>query len=237
MFKPDCMKNTILPVIIIVALLSSCSTAYKSTQTPDDVYYSPASGNENKDHVSKEQKQYENDLANNDNQFLWMKVHNYYLWSSIDDYNYWYDPRYYNPGYYFGWSYNGGYFYPAWKSNVGWYARVYPSYKNPSLKGGNTAGANITAYKNRTYNNTNTSFNVKNGSGITNSSGSSFGQLVRKTFAPASSSNNGGWSIPVRSFAPSTSSAPSSSGSAGGHSGGASSSGSSSSGGRGGRGN
>lgn len=43
------MKHKILPIISTVLILSSCSTAYKSTQTPDDVYYSPATGIEEKE--------------------------------------------------------------------------------------------------------------------------------------------------------------------------------------------
>ena len=34
------MKNIIF--IVSAAIFSSCSTAYKTGQTPDDVYYSPA---------------------------------------------------------------------------------------------------------------------------------------------------------------------------------------------------
>ena len=35
------MKSKILLLALIVAVLSSCTTAYKTGQTPDDVYYSP----------------------------------------------------------------------------------------------------------------------------------------------------------------------------------------------------
>ena len=225
------MKNIILPAFIIAALFTGCVTANRSTQTPDDLYYSPSSGKET---VSKEQKQFENDLTNSDNQFLWMKVQNYYLWNTIDDYSYWYDPRFYSPMYsssYYncgcGFNYFSDY-YPSWNVCIGGYSPIYASYKNPSLKiNGTTAGSNITAYKNRTYNNSNNIFNLKGG----NNPNNSFSQLVRKTFTPANS-NNSGWSNPVRvSSYPSTSS-----GTAGGNSGGATSSGSSSSGGRGGRG-
>ncbi len=36
------MRSKILLIVLSVAAFSSCSTAYKSGQTPDDVYYSPA---------------------------------------------------------------------------------------------------------------------------------------------------------------------------------------------------
>ena len=36
------MNSKILLLALFVAALSSCTTAYKTGQTPDDVYYSPA---------------------------------------------------------------------------------------------------------------------------------------------------------------------------------------------------
>ena len=36
------MNSKILLLALSVAALSSCTTAYKTGQTPDDVYYSPA---------------------------------------------------------------------------------------------------------------------------------------------------------------------------------------------------
>lgn len=232
------MKNIILLFIVII-FISSCSATHQSTastQTVDDLYYSPATGVEKS--YTKQQEQYQNYLANNDDQYLWMKVHNYYLWNTIDDYNYWYNPNYYfgyNPYYYY---YNN--FYNNWY----WYAPVYfyPAYKNPSIKIGSTSGANITAYKNRIYDNSNGLFNnnIKKGT-TTVPSNSSLGQLLRRTFTSSPTinsnnnsfnNNNNSYSNPIRTVTPSAAPA----GSVGGHSGGATSSGSSSSGGRGGRG-
>ena len=36
------MKRKILPILFIAAFFTSCTTAYKTGQTPDDVYFSPA---------------------------------------------------------------------------------------------------------------------------------------------------------------------------------------------------
>ena len=36
------MKSAILLLALSAIIFSSCTTAYKSGQTPDDVYYSPA---------------------------------------------------------------------------------------------------------------------------------------------------------------------------------------------------
>ncbi len=41
-FKLTIMKINFLLIVLIIATVSSCSTSYKTGQTPDDVYYSPA---------------------------------------------------------------------------------------------------------------------------------------------------------------------------------------------------
>jgi hypothetical protein len=38
------MKTNLLISILTIGLLTSCSSMYKSGQTPDDVYYSPVNG-------------------------------------------------------------------------------------------------------------------------------------------------------------------------------------------------
>ena len=245
------MKNIVLPALLISALLNGCSTSYQSTQTPDDLYYSPGSPAKQKPVASKEVKQYENDLAYSDDQFLWMKVQNYYLWNGIDDYNYWYMPGYYNPVYTTGGFYgyypnlgcpiysSGSYFGKICSPPLQPIIPIYVKYKKPRLNiTSNTSGSNIIAYKNRQYSNTNPNYNFKNGN-VAGNSGSGFGQLLRRTFIPANGSTSNSYSNPIRVSSPSIISIPSSGGgaSAGGYSGGASSTGSSSSGGRGGRGN
>ena len=40
------MKHTLLLSVLSIGLLSGCSTAFKSGQTPDDVYYSPGRNRE-----------------------------------------------------------------------------------------------------------------------------------------------------------------------------------------------
>ncbi len=49
------MNAKLLLLAFSAAAISSCSTAYKSGQTPDDVYYSPAKFEENKDKEEKEE--------------------------------------------------------------------------------------------------------------------------------------------------------------------------------------
>ena len=238
------MKNKIILIIFTVVILSSCSTAYKSTQTPDDVYYSPTTGADDKE-VAKTNKQndrYENYLSSNDDNYLRMKVRNYNLWSGIDDYAYWYDSRYdfgyYNRGYYNLWNpgyFNGYVLYPYYPGG-GWNGYYMPSpiiyvigYKNPkttvATSGG--SGSYLSTYKNNTYNNSN--YNLK-----TNPyDRGSFGSLIKQVFSSSnnnnSSASNTSWDRPARTFTPSNNSTPAPSSNAGGNSGGYGSKGSSSS--------
>jgi len=245
------MKHSFFLALIAIGLLTGCSSAYKSTQTPDDVYYSPAQGSAESASTNKQQDRYEQYMSSNDDRYLAMKVHNYSLWSPLDDYGYWYDTRYsYNNwggygGYYNNYYNCGGYGY-GWGS---WYNPVYvvACYKNPKVSTGSTSGSNITAYQNKNYNNSNYSYyNPKLGNTSNTSNTNSFGTLIRRTFTPAqstnnSSSNNNSYSNPVRVFTPSTNSSSTSSSttssSAGGSSGGYNSTGSNTSSGRGSRGN
>jgi hypothetical protein len=53
------MKTNLLISIITIGLLTSCSSMYKSGQTPDDVYYSPVNG-------VAEEKRYEDNSQTED---------------------------------------------------------------------------------------------------------------------------------------------------------------------------
>jgi hypothetical protein len=223
----NCMKQLLLS-IFTASLLTSCSTAFKSGQTPDDVYYSPT-------REIKEEEPKKQETTSNDDNYLRMKVRRHTKWANIDDYGYWNDTRY---------DYCSVYSNPYIKTN--WYPYYFGNtFHNPystvitynPIKTGSTAVSNIKAYQNHSYNNSNGTYNVKTGT-YSNSNNSSFSGLVKKAF---SSSNGSSWDTPTRTFNnPSSSSSSSTtttttSSSAGGNSGGYSSSGSSSSSGRGGR--
>src|SRR6185369_11556507 len=98
------MNSRILLLAISAAALSSCSSVYKSGQTPDDVYYSPAQ--QRPAYVNTETQDQSQYHGYND-YYLRFKSSNYYRWSTFDDY-YWYDWRYnsyvydpfYSPNYY-----------------------------------------------------------------------------------------------------------------------------------------
>jgi hypothetical protein len=212
------MKN-ILVIVVVAMFLTSCAT-YKGSQTPDDVYYSPA-----RNIGEKETSYYSN--TSQDDWYLLMKARNNNLWNSLDDYSYWYDSRYsfnsYNYNYYYN-SVGIGYR-PTYSNFYGWsyyYSSGYNNpfcgviyYKNPTAYYGSTNASNISAYKNRTYNNGNS----------TSRPSSSY---TGKTPYPTNTNNS--YSTPARAV----NSTPSSN--AGGRSGGFNSSGSSASSGRSGRG-
>jgi len=92
------MKQLSFLTIGLVLLLSSCSTAYRAGQTPDDVYYSPGStaGGEKKVNKqrSRDEQEYQEYISSQDDAYLRRKVTNRNRWSTIDDFSYWNDCRY-----------------------------------------------------------------------------------------------------------------------------------------------
>ena len=167
-------------------MFASCSTAYKSGQTPDDIYY--AKGRtvvENTNRYEHVEKIYE------DRQIR-MAAYDY-RWRTLDDnydYNYRYSP--YSYGYNYGYYYNPYYCsYPVYNNNV-----VFVNPKNTTIR-----TTNLNSYNNtistytpnkgtgytrtttvRGYNNNNTQTN-RNTDYRTDNSNS-------RTYTPSSSSNN-----------------------------------------------
>ena len=231
------MKRIYILYTVLAIFMASCSTQYKSSQTPDDVYYSPAPAadvakkDENKKQVS--QNKYL-DYANSEDRYLRMKVANYNRWSSLDDYGYWYDTRYdnsyQNNSYLTSYNHNIGYN-NCLCNSIGYSSIFYPGYYNPYIGNyytgyynsnpyvnvyivnpkvihPNVSRPQLGSYLNTNYSNTNT-----------------IGSSIKKIFSlgNSNSNNNGIYRPTERTYTPSSSSSPSSSGS---------SSGSSSSGGR-----
>ena len=89
------MKSAILLLALFAAALSSCTTAYKTGQTPDDVYFSPARPQD--EYVSNEKdddQQYRRqDDDYYDDRYLRMKVRDRSRWNDLDDW-YYYGNRY-----------------------------------------------------------------------------------------------------------------------------------------------
>ena len=165
------MKPQLLLLALTVAALSSCTTAYKTGQTPDDVYYSPLPQREEYVRVEKEDdRQYRYDDEYYDDRYLRMKVRNRYQWNDLNDwyyyerwgsgYNYYwgsyYNPYnswnyYYNPyyGYHSHYSYNPYHFY-------------YNNPKNQTVTQITKPRTfNLGTYTNNSYNNNNNNANYK----------------------------------------------------------------------------
>ena len=221
-------------------LFTGCTTAYKTGQTPDDVYYSPTRPQEEYVETDKEEKkEYRYDDEYYDDRYLRMKVRNRYRWSDLDE---WYGYDRYSLGYnYVFASYNNPY--NSWH----YFNNPYCCCKNNILvvNGKNPPPAlvvkrhfNLAGYTNTNYNNTNTSGNIKtpvrsnnsrtiynNTNNNTNNSSDGLSNKVRTIF---SGDNSGSGSN--RTYTPSTSNSSSSSGNNNSSSGGSRSSNSSSSG-------
>jgi hypothetical protein len=272
------MKKVLLCSVFAVSLLTSCSTAYKAGQTPDDLYFSPGKARTDDEQVvnNREREEYQNYISSQDDRYLRMKVANRGRWNSLDDYSYWNDSRYdfgcynynyfssyynslnpyawnspfgmYNRGWGLGLSMGYGSFYnPYSYYGYGWnnpfYTVVY--YNNPkAISPGSTTLSNLTAFRNKSYNNNNYGNRDPKTGAFIPASGSSFSNLVRRVFT--NDGNNGSstssFDRAARTFTPSvpntsSNNAPvSTSSSAGGNSGGFKSTGTSTSTGRGGRG-
>jgi len=214
------MKLTILPLALSLLVLASCSTAYKTGQTPDDVYYSAAKPeNKSDDKIEKEEREYTYDDQYYDDRYLRMKVRNRYRWNDLDD---WYSTDRYSIGYnYYFASFNNpfnrwNYYYNPYCCCLNNYNYVFVNPKTPasppvvkrnfSLGGYTNTGTNNNnnpgmPKTNRTttkpvYNNTNNNSN----NGLSNkirtifsndNSGSGSGRTYNPSTSSGSSGNNG----------------------------------------------
>ena len=229
------MKSKILLLALIVAVLSSCTTAYKTGQTPDDVYYSPTRP---QDEYVRTQKEDDRQYRNNedvytDDSYLRMKVRNRYRWSDFDD-------PYYNSNRYNSLSYNCSCFGNPWTPSSYWnnyynpyshsYIIVNPkttvafsgprtfnlaSYNNNAITNGKYSNSKINSSGNNNNNNTYTAPRNSNSNKNNNS-----GNILREIFGGNSNNNSSGSNTNTKS---------SSSGSSSNNSSGSSSSGSGSS--------
>lgn len=130
------MRYTFFILAAIVFSLGSCTTMYKSGQTPDDVYYSP--GRPQEDYVNVESdrnNRYQNDDYYSSDRYLRMKSQSRNRWSSFDeDFYYWNNPTWNNP-YYFNSRYTP--WANPWVGSYGIYGYNYwnSGYYNPFLPG------------------------------------------------------------------------------------------------------
>ena len=221
------MKPSILLLALTAAAFSSCTTAYKTGQTPDDVYFSPTRSQEEYVRVEKlDDRYYRGSDDYYEDRFLRMRLQDRYRWSALDDY-YFYNTYAYSPyGYYNSWNnpwnnyYTWNNFYNPYYGGIPYYPgaiiiknpRTYNppsravvfnpnSYSNNSNVGNPQVGGRRVS---SSYNNTNTRYNNSN------SNRSSLGESVRKVFSNSNSNNNynsnSNNSTPTRTYTPSSNS-------------------------------
>ena len=194
------MNIKILLFVLSAAAISSCSTAYKSGQTPDDVYYSPT-------RVIEENNQQDQDQTKKtdfEEREIRMAVHDRRWRDFDDDYDYRYDP--YKYGYSYGYYYNPYYcHYPVYITNV--------PVSNP--KNSVPRMTNLGSYNNTTYGVTNPKYGSNNSTNpvrpYNNSNNNS--SFIRKILT--TSSNNNSSNNSTRSYTPSSGSSSSGSSSGG----------------------
>ena len=230
-----------LPLLALTALtISSCSTAYKTGQTPDDVYYSPASPQDEYVVVEKtDDRSYRGEDYYED-RYLRNRINNRYRYSALDDY--YNNPYAYNSyGYYNSWNspwnsyYTWNSYYNPYYSGYGGYGggiiiknpgRYVPPSRavafNPASYGVSNNRSGVRSYHpginpNNTTNSTPRYNNSNNGRSNNNNT---LGSSIRRVFTNnGSSSNNNGSrpgndnSTPTRSYNPPSSSSSSSGGS------------------------
>ena len=236
--------RTVLPAIIAIAAFSGCVSAYRTGQTPDDVYYSPA--REGAAYAQIDQRRdgrgsyRNNDYYSYDDRWLRMRVANRYRWSAFDDYD-WYDWRYntwsyhhYSP-YYWNTYWNNYYYWNSWYNPYYGSIIVVNPKTNPVVYG-KVRDFSLSSYTNTNYNNTNAArrFNrpkgqYSNGARYNNSNSrydnnnNSLGSSIRKIFSGSGSNGNSsrsgsyspGSERPTRTYTPPPSSTGSSSRSGG----------------------
>lgn len=177
------MKTYFIFLGIITVLATSCTSMYKTGQTPDDVYYAPAKPDINYGNNSNIDN--EDYYSYRDDQYLRMKAHNR-RWSTIDDFGYWNPsvtvgygwssspwgyPTYSNPWtyshpYWNNYSYGYSYYdpYNPWYNPYYGYGPVIIVNKYPSAPARNTRSTLGGYQNNNGYNNTNNrGFNKNSG--------------------------------------------------------------------------
>ena len=204
------MNIKILLLAIATGSIASCSTVYKSGQTPDDLYYSPVRAVEEKVE-KKDEVRRDTRYDNYEDRAIVMSTRDR-RWRDLDndyDYNCSYDPyRYgYNYGYYYNpYYYNRPVYLPGYvivnpKNNTPRMTNL-GSYKSSTLvvsdiKGGPSQWVRT----NKAYNNSNNAGSfirrvitpaVGNLPGLINTNSRSYsGENNTRTYSPSSSSSSG----------------------------------------------
>ena len=199
------MQSKLLLLALSVAALSSCSTAYKTGQTPDDVYYSPVRVVEEKKYTEPERDRY---TVRNDYEITmgirdrrWREFRHDYEYDN-SPYNYCYANNYTNHGYYYN-----PYYYPwaIYTTKVTYRAPVNTTPRMVNLNAYNGYNTRVASGKTNgtmTFSNSSSQYNNSN------RSGSRIGNILRQTIEPTLSMPSSNSS---RTYSPSSGSSGSSS--------------------------
>ena len=191
------MNSKLLLFVIVAVTACSCSTAYKSGQTPDDVYYSPVRT------VEEDNNSKKSDEVSRDGQERKMKMKSRDArWRDLDDdFDCHYDP--YRYGYSYGYYYNPYYYpYPVYSNNCIKYSN--PKNSTPRMTNLNSYYNTRVSYVNPKtgsvrWVNQGSSYNNSNSSG-SRSRGSLFGGIFDGMGSTSGSSSGGG----SRGYSPSS---------------------------------
>lgn len=194
------MQTKILLIALSVAAFSSCSTAYKTGQTPDDVYYSPARVDETVYSSERNPARYQPATDYE----ITMGIRDWRWRSFRDDYEYYYSPYnfvtcntynygyYYNP-YYYPWAiYTGKLIYSAPVNTTPRMVNLnaYNGY-NARVAAGKTNGTLTWANPSTQYNNSNRSSARREGRTIILPRNSSSSENNSRSYSPSSSGSSG----------------------------------------------
>lgn len=215
------MKPVILLLLISSAVFTGCTTAYKTGQTPDDVYYSPLPARDA--YVKSEQKEEPRQTYNDqyyEDRYLRMKVQNRLRWYDLDDW-YAYERYTFNHNYYFGSYYNP---YNTWNYYYNPYccchANVVYSYPKSTMSAppAKPRVFSLASYSNPKTNNSNNSARVNtalpryDNSNNNSNNRKTLGQTIRDMMGNNSNSNSGNQgSQSTRTYTPSNNNSSSSS--------------------------
>lgn len=195
------MNLKILLFLASSAVFASCSNSYKSTQTPDDVYYSPVRNIE-EDSKKEEETKVTRYRSSEDREIIMSKYDR--RWRDFDDdFNCHYNP--YRYGYNYGYYYNP-YYYPApvyisntpirnpknttpRMTNLGSYQYSATRYVDPKT------GTGQWIYTGRKYNNSNNSNNnrrIITPSYDNNNNSNNRSDNNTRSYTPSTNSSSGG---------------------------------------------
>ncbi len=205
------MKNKLLLFVLSVVTFTSCTTLYKSGQTPDDVYYSPV--RQYGEITKQEETRHEESTDYNEDRQIRMGIGDP-RWRYLDN------DISYNP-YLYG--YNYGYYYNPYYYSLPVYNPVIVV-TTPNPKTSTPRIVNLNSYGNG-YVNTNTAINPKTGKPVTMpirsyNNGSRLGNAIRSIVTPQTPrynnsntpyQNNTNTTQSNRTYTPAPSSTPSSS--------------------------